>query len=408
MILMELVRLAFSRLGTSRLRAVLTMLGVIIGVASVVALVGVGQGATSGITNRLASLGTNLLTINPGSSFTGFTRGAAGSANTLTIQDANAVAQLPGIAAVEPEIDSQALVVAGSLNETTSIVGTTNAYAQVRDYTIWQGSFLTPASVDQHLRVAVLGATTADNLGLTARSIGSQITIGGLPFEVVGILQPKGTSGPFSEDDEVLIPITTMQRHFVEGQGGTYDAVRSIGVSVSQAADMTQAQNAIQALLDQRHNIGPGGTPDFTISNQAQLLSTVGSISTLLTFLLAGIASISLLVGGIGIMNIMLVSVRERTREIGIRKAIGARNADILWQFLVEALTLSLLGGLIGIVVGIAASFAIGVFAGWGFAFSPITVVAATAFSLFVGIVFGVWPARQAARLDPIAALHYE
>jgi putative ABC transport system permease protein len=281
-------------------------------------------------------------------------------------------------------------------------VGTTPAFPDVRSYTVWQGSFLNQAAVDGSLRVAVLGATTADTLGLTETAVGTDIAIGGLPFRVIGILQPKGSSGPFSQDDQVLIPITTAQHYFVSGT-----SVRSIGVSVATAEAITDTQALLTAKLQQRH--GTNGTnDDFTIQSQAQLLSTFSSVTGLLTLLLAGIASISLLVGGIGIMNIMLVSVRERTREIGIRKAVGARGRDILLQFLVEALVLSLLGGLIGIVVGVGVSALIGALAGWGFIFNPLTVIVAVGFSLAVGVVFGVWPARQAARLDPIASLRYE
>ena len=398
----ELVRLALSRLGSSRLRAALTMLGVIIGVASVVSLVAVGQGATSGITKQLQGLGTNLLTVNPGASTTGFTRGAAGSANTLTIADAQAIGALSGVAAVEPETSTSAFVVAGSQN-TTTIVGTTGGYTQVRNFDLWQGSTLNGAAVDADLRVAVVGATTADDLGLTASSIGGTITIGGLPFEVVGILQAKGSTGPTSQDDQILVPYTTVEDHFVPG-----DKVRSIGISVASADQIDTVKAEITTLLESRHGIAAGGTDDFTIADQAQLLTTVGSVSGLLTLLLAGIASISLLVGGIGIMNIMLVSVRERTREIGIRKAIGARGRDILAQFLVEALVLSVLGGVFGIILGVAVSYVIGIVAGWGFVFSPETPIVAVLFSLLVGVVFGVWPARQAARLDPIVALRYE
>jgi putative ABC transport system permease protein len=253
------------------------------------------------------------------------------------------------------------------------------------------------------LRVVVLGATTATNLGLDASSLGRQVSIGGLPFQVIGILQPKGGAGFQNPDDQVVVPVSVVQKYFVGGQ-----SVRSIGVSVAQPDEMTAASSSITALLTERHGVTSTGTTDFNVFNQTQLLDAASSISGTLTLLLGGIASISLVVGGIGIMNIMLVSVRERTREIGIRKAVGARGRDILAQFLVEALTLSLLGGLIGIAVGLAASAVIGQIAGWGFAFNPATVAVAVLFSLLVGVVFGVWPARQAARLDPISALRYE
>jgi putative ABC transport system permease protein len=396
MSLVELLRLALSRLRTSRVRAALTMLGVIIGVASVVALVGVGQGTTANITSRLAGLGTNLLTISP--------TGRGGTTSTsLTLDDATAIGGLASIASVAPEISTTQTIKAGTQSESVSVVGTTNAYASVRAYDVWQGTFLTPVSVDQKLRVVVLGATTATNLGLGATDIGSQVTIGGLPFQVIGILQAKGGTGFQNPDDQVVVPVGVVQKYFVGGK-----SVRSIGVSVATADEMTTASAAITALLTERHGLSSTASADFNVFNQTQLLDAASSISGTLTLLLGGIASISLVVGGIGIKNIMLVSVRERTREIGVRKAIGARSRDILAQFLVEALTLSLLGGLIGIVVGLAASALIGQLAGWGFQFNPATVLAAVLFSLGVGVVFGVWPARQAARLDPITALRYE
>jgi putative ABC transport system permease protein len=392
MSLFELLRLALSRLRTSRVRAALTMLGVIIGVASVVALVGVGQGTTSNITSRLSSLGTNLLTVSP-----------TNSATTLTLDDSAAIAKLPEVSAVAPEASTSKVVASGNTTTTTTIVGTTASYPTVRAYDVWQGTFLTQSSVDQGLRVAVLGATTADNLGLGQSDVGTTITIAGLPFRVIGILQPKGGSGFQNPDDQVMVPIGVVQKYFVGG-----DTVRTIGVSVADADQMTAATDDLTTLLRSRHDLAATATDDFTVFNQTQLLATAESISGTLTLLLGGIASISLVVGGIGIMNIMLVSVRERTREIGIRKAIGARGRDILAQFLIEALTLSLLGGLIGIAIGLTVSAVIARIAGWAFSFSPTTVITAVLFSLAVGVVFGVWPARQAARLDPINALRYE
>src|SRR6476661_5519093 len=288
----ELLGLSLSRLRTSRLRAALTMLGVVIGVASVVALVGVGRGTTSNITNRLSSLGTNLLTVNP-------TRQSTTGSSPLTLADSAAIADLPSIAGVAPEVSTSLLVKAGDKDTTTSVVGTTSAYASVRAYEVWQGSFLTVPSVDRGLRVAVLGATVATNLGLGASDVGTTISVAGIPFQVIGILQPKGGAGFNDPDDQILVPVGVVQKYFVGGSD-----VRTIGISVASGADMQTASAAITALLRTRHK-----------------LAARSSISGTLTLLLGGIASISLVVGGIGIMNIMLVSVRERTREIGIRKA---------------------------------------------------------------------------------------
>jgi len=389
---LELVRLAFSRLRTSRVRAALTMLGVIIGVASVVALVGVGQGTTSNITSRLAGLGTNLLTINPRNSTVG-----------LTLDDVAAIAAIPSVAAVAPELQTSATVAAGTQSTSTSVIGTNASYAMVRAFDVWQGTFLTDASVESNLRVVVLGATVADDLGLDASAIGTNVSIGGLPFEVIGILQAKGGTGFQDPDDQVMIPVGVVRKYFVAG-----DSLRTIGVSVASVDEMDTAKTAITSVLRTRHDLAADATDDFSILDQAQLLETATSIAGTLALLLGGIASISLIVGGIGIMNIMLVSVRERTREIGIRKAVGARSRDILAQFLIEALTLSVLGGLIGIAIGLAVSAFIAQLAGWAFAFSPFVVAVALLFSLAVGVVFGVWPARQAARLDPISALRWE
>jgi putative ABC transport system permease protein len=400
--LVELIRLALSRLGASRMRSALTMLGVIIGTAAVVALVSVGQGATAGITTQIESLGTNLLTISAGSTFSGITRLGSGTASSLTLDDAAAVSQIEGVVAVAPEVTTQQLVLAGDRNTTTTVVGTTGSYATVRTESVASGGFLNDASVQHSLRIAVIGSQTAGDLDLDETDLGSQISIRGLPFVVVGILDPKGGFGNFSPDDVIYIPLTVAQEQFVGG-----DSVRTISVSVNNQASIDQTKAAITAELRQRHGT-TADTDDFNILDQSQLLAAFGTITTLLTVLLAGIASIALAVGGIGIMNIMLVSVRERTREIGIRKAVGARGRDILAQFLIEALALSSIGGAVGIVLGVAVSAIIGALAGWGLQLSAMTVVVAVGFSLLTGVVFGVWPARQAARLDPIAALRYE
>jgi putative ABC transport system permease protein len=396
MSILELVRLALSRLRRSRVRAALTMLGVIIGVASVVGLVSVGRGTTAQITAQLSALGTNLLTISP--------TGGQSSSAALTLDDAAAIADIDGIAAVAPEIETQATVATSATNTTTtSVVGTSAQYAHVRAYEVWQGAFLSEVEVDGSLRSVVLGATVASNLGLGAEALGTTVKVNGIPFEVVGILQPKGGAGFQNPDNQVLVPLGVVSKYFVGGS-----TLRTIGVSVADGVDMQATRNQIAELLRVRHGIGSADADDFQIFDQTQLLQAATTISGTLSLLLGGIASIALVVGGIGIMNIMLVSVRERTREIGIRKALGARGRDILSQFLIEAVVLSLVGGAIGIGAGLVVSALIGRLAGWGFIFDPTTVAAATLFSLAVGVVFGVWPARQAARLDPVAALRFE
>jgi putative ABC transport system permease protein len=394
----ELIPLAISRLAAARLRALLTMLGVIIGVGSIVALVSVAQGATSGITNLIEGLGTNLLSISPGASTFGFVRGAAGSVDTLTIADAEAIREIPGVADVAPQVSTVAVVVAGDSNTTTTISGITPSFMPVRAYEIWRGSFVSDAEYRAGLRVAVIGSTTADALHLGESAVGSRILVGGVPFRVIGILQPKGIL-----DDQVLVPLSAVRDYFVAGS-----SLQSLSVSTERASQIPLVKFQVTELLRIRHGIAQGEESDFTVIDQTQLLAAFGTITGFLSLLLAGIASISLLVGGIGIMNIMLVSVRERTREIGIRKAIGARGRDIMAQFLIEALVLSVAGGLFGIAFGVAASALVGALAGWGLNISLTTILLAVGFSLAVGVIFGVWPARQAARLDPITALRYE
>jgi len=400
MTVVELVRLSLERIGAHPLRSTLTILGIVIGVAAVVAVVAVGQGSSSRITNSISALGTNLLTVSAGRQFTGFVQGAAGSATSLTVEDAEAIAELDGIAAVAPSTSSNQLVTSGDENLTASVVGTTSTYFNIRDYEVWQGRSLSDLSGENSLRVAVLGSDAADELGVDESDVGSTIRVGGLPFTLIGILQPKGGVG---SDDVVLIPLETLQRQF-SGQG----SLESISVSVAEGESTNLASARITSLLRTRHALAADENADFSIASQDQLLQVASTVSDTLTLLLVAIGSISLVVGGIGIMNIMLVSVRERTQEIGVRKAIGARRRDILSQFLVEAVVLSMLGGLLGVVLGAVASFVIGQLAGFGFVFSLPTVVIALSFSALVGIAFGVWPAQQAAALDPAEALRYE
>jgi putative ABC transport system permease protein len=394
----ELVRLSLQRLRANPMRSGLTMLGVIIGVASVVAVVAVGQGSGVQISTSIGNLGTNLLTVSAGGQIGGLVQGAPGSATTLSLDDASTLAELAMVDAVAPEASSQQVVSYETESATTSIVGTTPDYLSIRAHEVWQGAFLNAAAEERSLRLAVLGADAAETLGVGEDDLGAEVRIGGLPFTIVGILQAKGQG-----DNMIVVPLSTLQRHFAGG-----DSLGTIAVSLAEGTNTSVASAIVTATLRAAHGLTGTEDTDFNVSTQDQLLDVATSVSESLTLLLLGIGSISLAVGGIGIMNIMLVSVRERTREIGIRKAIGARRRDVLAQFLVEAVVLSFLGGVLGIAVGTGASLVIGQIAGWGFVFSLPTVLIALAFSALVGVAFGVWPARQAAVLDPIIALRYE
>lgn len=402
---LEALRLAVRRLRTNPLRTALTTLGVVIGVASLVALIGVGEGTQTAITNQIAGLGTNLLSVNAGSSTVGGVRGAAGSASTLTVADAAAIATLPGVAAVAPEMSvSNVVVVNGRTNTTTTMTGTTPAEASVRNYQIQTGTFLTDLSVTKGLRVAVLGPTTVTDLNATPASIiGQTITINGIPFTVIGVTQPKGGSGFTNPDDAIFAPITAVQSRFTGAA-----ALRTIGVSLEDPSQLAYVESQITALLRYRHELASSASDDFSMVSQDQLLTVASTTTATIRNFLIGIAAIALVVGGIGIANTMLVSVRERVREIGTRKAIGARRRDITRQFLVEAVIVTLGGAVVGVLLGIAVTGLVG--SAVNVPASPTLAGIALAFvsALVVGVVAGYWPARQASRLDPVEALRYE
>jgi len=407
--LAETVGLAWGSLNANRLRAALTMLGVIIGIGAVIAMVAVGRGAQVQTENQLKALGSNLLFVQNGTANFGSPASqGAGTATTLTWDDARAIAETcSAVRAVAPVLNARSQVVYGEANTNTFVLGTTPAYVSVRDFLPLTGRFFNLAEVEQGARVAVLGQTVVDTLGLTPQSaLGRRIRIRGEDFTVIGTLEYKGADQFRDQDDQVIVPLTTMASRLVgvNSLGGSI-ALNSISVSAKGDDQMAAAEFQITNLLRLRHKIAPPRTDDFLVRSQADLLNAANSVTGIFTVLLGATAAISLVVGGIGIMNIMLVSVSERTREIGIRKAIGARPNDILWQFLVEAVVLAVSGGLLGIVLGVGAAWAIGAVFGWTTAIAPESVLIALAVCLGIGMFFGVYPARQAARLDPIQAL---
>ncbi len=402
---LESIRVSLRALRANKLRSALTMLGIIIGVAAVIAMVGLGNGAKASITSQIQGMGSNLLTISPGQSNSGGVNGGAGSSNSLTMDDVAKIQIGTAVKAVAPVASSNAQVVLGSGNTSTTINGTTEGYEVVRNVTLARGRYITKEDVSSSARVAVLGPTIVENLmgDVNGNIIGKTIKINNVPFQVIGVTTTTGSTGFQSSDDMITAPITTVQARLIGKK-----TVRTILVSATSEALMQTAQDEITATLRKAHKIQVGKENNFRVQNQADMLATMQSITTTMTMLLGGIAGISLLVGGIGIMNIMLVSVTERTREIGIRKAIGAKNRDILLQFLIEAVVLSILGGGIGIALGYGGSSLAGKALTLPTSISPTSVLVAFCFSAAIGIIFGVFPARKAAAMDPIDALRYE
>ncbi len=406
---LQSMKIAFRALRVNKLRSALTMLGVIIGVGAVIAMVAVGSGATQRIQEQIASIGSNVIIVQAGSVNTGGIRLGFGNAQTLTEDDARAIgAQCPSVALAAPIARGAAQIVFGNNNWATQITGTTPDYLVVRDAGLSSGQPFTTQDVDASAKVALLGKTVVDNLFNEADPIGQIIRIKKVPFTVVGVLSPKGQSpSGQDQDDTIILPITSAKKKVIGVRQGNALTIQQIVVQGRDNAAKSAVQE-IQSLLRQRHRLQANQDDDFDVRNMEEVFSAQETSARVMSILLASIASVSLLVGGIGIMNIMLVSVTERTKEIGLRQAVGAKTKDILSQFLVEAVTLSVAGGSIGIAIGISASVAISYFADWSTVVSPGAILLAFVFSGLVGVFFGYYPARKAALMDPIEALRYE
>jgi len=402
-----IIRVAFRALVRNKMRAILTMLGIIIGVSAVIAMVSIGQGAQASVQAQIESIGTNLLFVSAGAQNVGGVRSGTGDTgtNTLTVEDLDAIKrEVPSVAMVTPTVNSRTQLVVGNMNWNTSLQGVSEQYPEVRKWTVQSGTFFTDADVRTAGRVIVIGQTVADNLFPGMDPVGQTLRVANLPFRVSGVMTQKGQDQQGRDQDDIAFaPYTTVQKKVL----GSPRLQVAYASAISQDATYT-AQDQITELLRQRHKLGANEANDFTVRNMTDIAEAANETNNTMTLLLACIASVSLLVGGIGIMNIMLVSVTERTREIGIRMAIGARSSAVRRQFLIESIVLSLTGGFIGIVLGVIVSVSIPKFLGWPTLVSSLAIIGSVIFSAAVGIFFGYYPARKAAGLDPIEALRYE
>ena len=404
------VRIAIRALRVNKLRSALTMLGIIIGVGAVIAMVGVGAGAQARVAEQIQSLGSNLIIVLSGSVTAGGVRLGSGSQLTITEDDATAIARdVPSVQVAAPMVRGSAQVVFGNLNWSTQIQGVTPAYLEAREWPVADGRSISPEDEDGATKVALLGQTTTLNLFGETDSLGQIVRIKKVPFTVIGLLSRKGqNSYGQDQDDIILIPLSTAKKKVLGVSQANVRSVQSISIKVRVGENMVDVEEQIRALLRQRHHLPLNQDDDFWLRNLSEILQTQEESSRVMTYLLAAIASVSLLVGGIGIMNIMLVSVTERTREIGLRMAVGARRRHIMLQFLIEAVTLSVIGGIIGIALGVGGSELISYFAQWRTLVAPQSIVLAFSFAAGIGIFFGFYPAPKASRLDPIDARRYE
>jgi len=399
-----LVRVAGDSIRKNKMRTLLTMLGIVIGVGAVIIMVAVGQGAQKSIANQINALGTNLLIVTAGSTNQGGVSQGAAAFNRLTVDDADKLKREGTLfAGVTPVINTRTQVIAGGTNWRTTINGVSTDFQTIRDWQVQSGTFFSDNDVRGMRKVAVIGSTVATNLFPGTDPVGSQLQIRNVPFDIVGVLTPKGqNAGGQDQDDIVVIPYTTAQARLAGNS-----RIWQILVSASSPQDLAAAQQEVGEIMRESHKIGDGDD-DFTVRNQTEIANAAQGTTKIMTWLLASIASVSLIVGGIGIMNIMLVSVTERTREIGIRMAIGARGSDVLTQFLVESIVMSVLGGAVGLAVGVGGAQLLAHFTGWSTSVPVGAVALAIGFSAAVGVFFGYYPARKAAALDPIHALRYE
>jgi putative ABC transport system permease protein len=408
--LVATLRVALLALRINKMRSALTMLGIIIGVAAVIVMIAVGNGAQARVEEQIKSLGSNIIMVLSGSVTSGGARGGSGSQPTIYEEDATAMMrEIDDIQAAAPTLRGSGQVIAGNANWSTVFYGITPEYLEVREWPIVEGRSFEPAEMNGSGKVVLIGQTVAENLFGTASPLDQVIRVKKVPLTVIGVLQRKGQSMMGQDqDDTLLMPINTARTRVIGVAQAKSRSVSSIMVKVKDGADMTQAEANMKELLRQRHRLQPGQDDDFYLRNLSEILQAQEASSKVMALLLAAVASVSLLVGGIGIMNIMLVSVTERTREIGLRMAVGARSRDILTQFLVEAVTLSVIGGFIGIMLGISTALLIAKLAGWPTALSITAVILAAGFAAIIGIFFGYYPARKASRLLPIDALRYE